>query len=171
MNSSAAEDVLQRMVKTGKLGGAEIEHYVGGGAPPPYLHNDQLRLFTYEGREVVQFARSNYKRTEFNPYALDKYRLAAEPEDVRALARLILATRAFSTRYPQEDDRGTADLVRTEIIVTEGGEKATRVYQGQVPDTFGALEMQIEAMIARLKEKGEYGLYDGKRKVEGAVRP
>ena len=171
MSSSRAETVLERMEKTGKLGGAQIEHYVGGGAPPPYLNNDQLRLYTEEGREILRFARSNYTRTEFNPYALDEYRLPAEPADIRTMARLILATKAFSTHYPQEDPSNSADMIRTELIVTEGGEAATRIYYGHVPDALEPLEKEIEAMIKRLKEKGEYGLYDGKRKVAGAVRP
>lgn len=171
MSSSSAETILERMGKTGMLGGAEIEHYVGGGAAPPYMHNDQLRLFTYEGREVLQFSSANYTRTEFNPYANDKYRLPADPADVRTLARLILATNAFSAHFPQEDPGNSADVIRTELIVTEGGESAKRMYYGQVPDAFGPLEREVEAMIARLKEKGEYGLYDGKVKIPGAVRP
>ena len=171
MSSSSAEDLLERLEKTGKLGGIEIEHYVGGGAAPPYMHNEQLRLFTYEGREVLQFSSANYKRTEFNPYANDKYRLPAEPADIRTMARLILATKAFSTHYPQEDSDDSADVIRTELIVSEGKERATRIYHRQVPDAFGPLEQEVEAMIARLKEKGEYGLYDGKVKIAGAVRP
>ncbi len=171
MSSSRAETVLERMEKTGKLGGSQIEHYVGGGAPPPYLHNDQLRLYTEAGREVLRFARSNYTRAEFNPYALDEYQLPAEPADIRSMARVILATKAFSTHYPQEDPKGSADMLRTELIVTEGGDAATRIYYGHVPDALEPLEREVEAMIKRLKEKGEYGLYDGERKIADAVRP
>lgn len=171
MSSSKAEDILERMEKTGKLGGAQIEHYVGGGAPPPYLHNDQLRLFAFEGREVLQFAQSNYARTEFNPYALDKYRLPAEPADIRTMARLILATKAFGAHTSQEGPSNVPDMIRTELIVTEGGESATRIYYGQVPAALEPLEKEVDAMVARLKEKGEYGLYDGDRKIASAVRP
>jgi hypothetical protein len=171
MTSGSAEEILERMKKTGKLGGAEIEHYVGGGMPGPSLHNDQLRFHTHEGQEVVEFAKSNFKRTEFNPAALDIYRLPADPADIRTMARLILAARAFSTHFPQETSEDTADLMRTEIVVTEGNDSATRIYYRRVPDSFGPLEQEVEAMIARLKAKGDYGLYDGQRKIAGAVRP
>lgn len=171
MGSSTADDVLARLERTGKLNGAEIEYYVGGGLPPPATRNDQLRLFTREGREVVEFARSNFKRTEFNPYALDIYQLPAEPADVRTIARLIRATNAFTTHFPEETVSGSADMLHTDVVVTDDGDTATRTYYGHVPQVFAPLEKEVEAMIERLKAKGKYGLYADERQVEGAVRP
>lgn len=171
MNNSSAKSILERLEKTGKLDGVEIEHYVGGGMPPPYTHNDQLRFHTQEGREVVEFAKSNFKRTEFNPYALDIYRLPAEAADVRTIAKLILAADAFGGGNPQGSSNDIADIIRTEVVVTEDGDAATCVYHGQLPEAFAPLEKEVEALIERLKTKGEYGLYNGKVKVAGAVRP
>jgi hypothetical protein len=171
MSLSSAESVLQRLEKNGKLDGVEMEHYVGGGAPPPYTHNDQLRFHTHEGQEVVEFARSNFARTEFNPYALDIYRLPAEPADIRTMAKLLLATDAFGSRHQEAITTDVADILRTELLVIEHGDIAKRVYFGHLPEAFAPLEKEVDAMIERLKAKGEYGLYDGERKVEGAVRP
>lgn len=171
MNNSSAESILKRLEKTGKLDGVEIEHYVGGGMPPPFLHNDQLRFHTHEGREIMEFAKSNFKRTEFNPAALDIYQLPADPADVRIIARLILAADAFGAGNSQGTKKDVADIIRTEIVVTEGGDEAKRVYYGHLPEALGPLEKEVEALIERLKAKGEYGLYADERKVPGAVRP
>jgi hypothetical protein len=165
MDDSTAEAILERLEKTGKLDGIEIEYYVGGGAPPPYTRNDQLRLHTNEGREVVEFAKSNFKYTEYNPYPLDIYRLPAEPADVRTLVKLIRAGDAFGTHYPEETNPESSDILRTELVITRGGDEATRIYYKHVPDALAPLKKEVEAMIERVKAKGEHGLYAGDKKI------
>ena len=171
MRSSKADDVLARLEATGKLNGAEIEHYIGGGMPGPAMHNDQLRFFSRDGREVMEFAKSNFIRTEFNPCALDIYSLPAEPAVVQKFARLLRESRAYRDDFPEETPHEDADRIHLELGITEAGETASRSYPGGPPASFAPLETEVDALIARLRATGEYGLYDGKRKVEGAVRP
>jgi hypothetical protein len=165
MNDSAAEAILERIERSGKLDGVEIEYYVGGGAPPPYTRNDQLRFHTHEGREVVEFAKSNFKYPEYNPYPLDIYRLPVEPADVCAIVKLIRAGNAFGTHYPEETNPRSADIIRTELVITREGDEATRVYYMHVPAALAPLEKEVEAMIERVKAKGEHGLYAGDKKI------
>ncbi len=101
----------------------------------------------------------------------DIYRLPVEPADIRTMAKLLLATEAFGSSHQQATTTDVADIVRTELLVIENGDVAKRVYFGQLPEAFAPLEKEVDAMIDRLKAKGEYGLYDGDREVEGAVRP
>jgi hypothetical protein len=151
------ETALRASEKTGKLDGLEIEYYVGGGLPPPHYVSDQFRMLVRDGRDVLEVATPNYAA---NPprgasYPRDVYTLAATPEDVRTVARLILEAGAFHT-VPPDGGTAPADALRTELEVSLAGKAAKRVYRGREPAELPKLRPAIEALFAAVRARGQH---------------
>lgn len=152
----AVSAALARMEATGKLEGVEFEHYVGGGLPPPYYHSEQLRLIARDGRDTIEFAKANFssKPAKDTPYPRDVYQLVAQAEDVKSLARVLRAGRAFDVAAPTVQ---IADSVRIELVLTVGGKPHKAIYQG-LPPALEPLDTLVDAFIARAKSQGRHKL-------------
>lgn len=156
--------VLSQWETTGTLGGAEMEYWTGGGQPPPYYRSDQFRLHTVDGIEILEFAKVKYDSRYEPSNLLEKFRLPAQPSDVKTIARLLRDTGVFTSRYPEEDNPGIADVLSTEVIVTAGGCEYKKVYYRVVPSQLAPLRAEVERVIQRLKASGSRELlHQGKR--------
>ena len=152
----AVSAALARMEATGKLEGTRFEHYVGGGLPPPYYRSDQLMFLVWEGRDTIQFRTPNYnkKPAKEGSYPFDVYRLPAQPEDVKTIARILREGRAFgSSTTPTK----VADAVRTELVLTIAGRESKAIYSG-FPPALAPLAGLVDTLIARAKSQGQHKL-------------
>jgi hypothetical protein len=147
---------LTRMEATGKLEGVTFEHFVGGGLPPPYYVADQLMLVERDGHDVIEFAAPNYKAQvgKDKPYPNDVYQLAAQPDDVKAIARALREGHALEFSTPKTT---VADSVRTELVLTVAGKKHTAIYREFTP-ALAPLNALVRDLTARVKAQGRYRL-------------
>ncbi len=156
MRSQAWVDgALGEAEATGRLNGVVIEHFVGGGLPPPRLRSDQLRLMTRDGRDVLVFDKPDFKKRPTKagqPYPNDEYTLAASPADVQLVARLV--REAFRAPAPEPPDADEQDALHTEIIVSAHGRQATRAYRGGAPSELASLTAAARTLIERAKTQG-----------------
>jgi hypothetical protein len=148
---------LERSAQTGRLGGLEIEYWIGGGQPPPYYRSDQFRLLTVQGRDTLEFARPLWDDAFKPPQLVEKFQRPANTADVRRIARLILDAGVFTA--PQEDKPKGADILSTEVIVTAGGTRHQRAYRGKVPPMLRALEAEVEQLRLTLEREGERSVF------------
>ena len=157
MDTQWAEEALRATEKSGRLDGLEIEHYVGGGLPPPHYRSDQLRLLAKDGRDTFEFATPHYeeKVPEGGTYPLDIYTLPATPEEVKTFARLVRESGAFAAPAPDAGP-GHADALKTELIVNVRGREAKRVYAGGEPAELARLREVVDPLIARLQKIGAH---------------
>jgi hypothetical protein len=152
-------DQLRRREATGRLEDLEIEYWTGGGHPPPFYRSDQFRLLTCRGVETVEFATVAYAPA-FERTALTlKYQLPARPEDVRTVTRLLRQTGVFTDRHPEEEDPRSPDVLRTEVLVTEGGREHKRVYYRRIPEALEPLRAEVERLIGLVRAKGKLGVW------------
>jgi hypothetical protein len=152
----AVNAALTRMEATGKLEGVTFEHFVGGGLPPPYFVADQLLLVERDGHDTIEFAAPNYKAQagKDKPYPNDEYQLAAQPDDVKAIARALRESHAFEFSSPKTT---VADAIRTELVLTVAGKKHTSVYREFTP-ALAPLNALVRDLTARAKAHGRYRL-------------
>jgi hypothetical protein len=152
------QDVVQaplwRSEATGRLDGLEIEYWTGGGHPPPFYRSEQLRLLTVAGIDTVEFATVAYAPAFPGAALVLKFQLAACPEEIRTVARLLRETAVFTAHYPEEEDPQTPDQLRTEVIVREGGWLEERSYHRRTPPALAPLQAEIARLIEVVKAKG-----------------
>jgi hypothetical protein len=158
MDNEWAEAALKTAETTGKLDGLEIEHYVGGGLPPPYYRSEQLRLLVQEGRDVLRFVTPNYDPAlrKGNTYPRDTYVLPATPDDVKLVARLLRETGALRAPVPSATEPKVADALRTEWVISAHGKETKRVYPRGEPPELAKLTAVVETLIARVKAQGTH---------------
>jgi hypothetical protein len=156
---------LMKRMQSGRLDGYEIEYWVGGGLPPPYYRSDQLRFLGIDGVDTLEFAKSRHDPAYDPPTVIDKWQLAAKPEDIREFLTILMGANAFTTHYPEETNPRVADILSTEIIVTAGEAQLTRRYYRRVPSALEPLRVFSEAIIERVKRGGHYGVYHKGRPV------
>jgi hypothetical protein len=148
-------DRLRRCEATGRLDGLEIECWTGGGHPPPFYRSEQFRLLTVAGAAMMEIATVAYAPA-FEPKDLIlKFQLPAESEDLRTVARLLRETGVFTARHPEEVDPQTADILRTEVMVTVGGREHKRVYYRCIPEALKRLQEEVERLIGWVRTKGK----------------
>jgi hypothetical protein len=156
-------DALSRMSSDGRLSGCVIEYWVGGGQPPPHYRSDQFRLLTADGRDVMEVARPRYDvrvPPDAGPgYAVERARLAASRDDVRAVARAIVACGVFSRHFPEEQNPRVADILSTEVIVTVNSRAFSRRYFRRVPEALGPLRAEVERRVREVDARGQRGLF------------
>jgi hypothetical protein len=150
---------LERMSVRGRLEGLTIEYWVGGGLPPPHHRSDQLLLLDAEGRDTIQLSRPFLDPASKREGLTERFRLAAEPAEVRKVAQLILDTGVFDRRLPEEKDPGRADAVSTEVIVKTGGREFKRRYFSASPGSLEPLRAEVERLAQRLAEGGKRELF------------
>jgi hypothetical protein len=159
MNDTAALAALKDAETSGKLNGLEIEHYVGGGLPPPHHRSEQFRLYVSDGRDTLAFVTPDFtaRVKQGESYPNHAYELPATPADVRQIARLVRESGAFSSASTPQDGV-VADGLRTELVLIcdgKGGkEEAKRVYSGAEPPELAKLLAEINAIVARIKAQG-----------------
>jgi hypothetical protein len=152
---------LAQAQETGRLDGAGVEYFVGGGLPPPYYRLDSLRVMTREGRDIIQLDVPNWDPAlaEGSKVPMDVYTLPATGADVALIARLFQD--AFRGPEPSRGDAPPRDRLRTEIVVVAdavNGRRMTRVYDGAAPPELAALTKAVEMLTARAKAEGTYRL-------------
>ncbi|APR86118.1 Hypothetical protein A7982_11467 [Minicystis rosea] len=159
MDDSTALAAISRAETTGKLDGLEIEHYVGGGLPPPHYRSEQFRLFVDHGRDTIEFVTPDFTTQvkQGEAYPRHVYKLTASPSEVRSIAGLVRECGAFSSPAPVDEKRAH-DSIRTELSAIVGGKEAKRVYSGAEPAALTKLRAVISPLIARLKAQGEHRL-------------
>jgi hypothetical protein len=154
---------LARLAEQGRLEGVTVEYWVGGGLPPPFYRSDQFRLLTFENRDIFEFARPYRDPATKREGLVEKFQLAAQPSDVRRLAKLILDTGVFERHFPEEKDPGRADALTTEIIVIIGGREFKRRYFTGSPKPLEPLRAEVERLVQKLVASGKREiLYQGK---------
>ncbi len=148
---------ITRAATTGKLDGMEIEHYIGGGLPPPHYRSEQFRLFVDHGRDTLAFVTHDQTATvkQGEQYPRHVYKLPATPSDVKTIASLVRDTGAFGAPAPAESAR-PRDSLRSELVVILGGKETKRVYPGAEPADLAKLQEAIRPFIERLKTHGEH---------------
>jgi hypothetical protein len=155
---------LQLSEQTGRLDGLEIEIWTGGGQPPPWYRSDQFRLLVSNNHDGLEFARIRFDTAYDPPDLVEKFQLVAQPADVQLIARLLRESGAFAVRYTEEENPGVADILRTEILISWGGQQHKRVYYRTVPGALTPLMTEIDRQVERLIAHGQRGLYHrGKR--------
>ena len=154
MDAQAALAALKKAEATGKLDGLEIEHYIGGGMPPPYYRSEQFRLYGDAGRDTLAFVTPDYTANvgQGEAYPRSAYRIASTPAEVTTIARLVRESGAFDMAPPS--DAGPADAFRTEVVVMLGGKEVKRVYPGAAPPELAKLREAINKVIEHIKANG-----------------
>jgi hypothetical protein len=158
MDDETAVALLKAAEESGKLPeGMEIEHYVGGGLPPPHLRSDQLRLMVREGHLVFRFVTPDFKAEvkQNESYPRKVYERAATPDEVRKIARLVRESGAFGNPPPASGPP-VRDRLRTELVILRGGQEAKRVYPGAEPPELTKLRAEIGPLVADLKAHGKH---------------
>ncbi len=145
---------IARLAEQGKLDGVTIEYWVGGGLPPPLYRSDQFRLRTEENRDILELARPFHDPATRLEGLVEKFQLAAQPADVRRMAKLILDTGVFDRHFPEEKEAGRADALTTEVIVRLGGREFKRRYFTGSPKPLAPLRTEIQRLIQRLEATG-----------------
>lgn len=159
---------LQTCANTGHLNGLEIEYWVGGGQPPPYYRSDQLRFLPTSDGETLELARPLWDTAFDPPQLTEKFERPAKPVEIQQVARLIVAARVFTERYPEEDKRGASDVLSTEVIITAEGSRLARVYHGSLPAPLRTLGAEIERLRAAVERDGIRTVWHQGRRLESA---
>jgi hypothetical protein len=149
---------LQRLETTGRLDGMEIEYWVGGGHPPPSYRSEQFRWLTWEGRDTLEFATIAYAPVYEQPLTL-KWQWPASPADVQAAARLLRETRVWAAEYTEEAKPPTADVIRTEVVVTRAGQEHKKVYYQRIPAELQSLQSEVKRLIDLVRAKSRAGVF------------
>jgi hypothetical protein len=162
MSDLPIEAILARLAaaeRAGRLNGLEIEFWSGGGLPPPYYRSDQLRLMTRGAQDVVEFATIKWDES-FNPPQLqEKWLLPLRPEQTSEVIRLLLATKVFTTTYPEEHNPNIGDVLSHEILLTADGAHLQRKYYRQEPVALAPLRAAIAGLIQLAKTHGRHGVF------------
>jgi hypothetical protein len=161
-NMQAAQAALRAAEQSGKLGNLEIVYFVGGGAPPPHNSMRQLSIYLREGTDTLEFERVRHD-PRFSPSELlEKWRGAATPDDVRAVAKSLLATSALTQAFAEEASTTTKDRRRVELVLSLGKETvATKTFHVQAPARLSSLVAVFDQLIEHLKSQGQRTLYHG----------
>lgn len=150
---------IARLAEQGRLNGVTIEYWVGGGPPPPFYRSDQFRLLTVENRDMLEFARPYHDPTRKLEGLVEKFQLAAQPSDVRRLAKLIIDTGVFQQQSPEEKDPGRADALTTEVIVSIGSREFKRRYFTGSPKPLEPLRAEVDRLLQRLVASGKREIF------------
>ena len=146
---------LARLVREGKLSGAIIEYWVGGGIPPPYYRSDQFRLLTRNTGDTLLVARPYRDPVARREGLVEQYQIPALPADVQRVAKLILDSGIFDPRFAGEKDPGMADAPTTEVIVTIAGQEYKRRFFSASPQPLEPLRLEVENLAGRVVAGGE----------------
>jgi hypothetical protein len=153
-HSASSIGILNEIERSGSVGANQLEYYVGGGQPPPYYRSDQFRAYRLGSQEILELSQVVWDQ-RYTPSELHRiYRLPAQPGEIREIVRLIIDARVFENVYPEETDRGVADVLRHEILVVAPGLTHQRTYYQTVPTALVPLRDRIQQHIARLTREG-----------------
>ena len=150
---------LARLAREGKLNGATIEYWVGGGLPPPHYRSDQFRLFEGSGGDMLHVARPYNDPVAKRQGLVERFRLEALPDEVRLIARLVIDSGIFDPRFAEEKDPGIADALKTEVNLTVAGREYKRQFFSATPKPVEALRVEVERLKERIAMGGRRDVF------------
>ena len=159
------EPFLQRLAAardTGQLHGLTIEYWKHGGVPPPLHRSEQLLIAPRAGRDSMIFRNETFDDKRVPPNVYETWTTVAAPEEIRHLARLILAGRLYDNTG--EKLPPVADILIHEIILEVEGKELKKTYPVDFPPELHYLSRYLQDLVARAKRDAPKTLFhEGKR--------
>lgn len=154
-DEKALLDRLEAVERTGRSDDLEVEHWIGGGAPPPYSRSDQLRLLAGPGHPSMELNIQTFDPQD-PAVRMVQYRAPLGAHELRAVAKLVRETAVFSSRFPEEEKPAVADILRTEVTLSsdKGAKFARRTYHRAAPPALAPLVERMQQITERLKREG-----------------
>jgi hypothetical protein len=163
------EKLLKRLstaAREGRLDGLQIEYWVGGGQPPPFYRSEQFRLLANDDKPQLEFSVLRFHK-ELKPNEVKEvFSLPAEPEDVRAVAGMLVEKKVFESRFAEETDPRIGSVISYELTGIVDREQEKRVYYRAMPKELAALQSVFEKLIERTKKKGKHSWRHQGRTIE-----